>query len=144
MASQRASAAGDLVETELALRSRGFGACRRSWSHSRAQASAYYVYPSVMPYDEALKELKLYASTTHDGLLNVYDAAISLDERRDGEAITKVALLLDDPDADTWGFEMIQALRAAIARKGTELGLPRVSLTLVPRSEADLVPAFSA
>lgn len=97
-----------------------------------------------MPYDEALKELKLYASTTHDGLLNVYDTAISLDERRDGEAITKVALLLDDPDADTWGFEMIQALRAAIARKGTELGLPRVSLTLVPRSEADLVPAFSA
>jgi hypothetical protein len=97
-----------------------------------------------MPYDEAVRELKLYASAAHEGLLNVYDAAISLDERRDGEAITKVTLLLDDPAADTWGFEMVQALRAAIERKATALGLPRVSLTLVPRSEADLVPAFSA
>lgn len=96
-----------------------------------------------MSHDDALDELKRYASTADGGLLGASDAVVMLDERRDGEPITRVVLLLDDPTGDTWDFERVRELRAAVARKATELDLPRVSVRLVPRSEAELVSAFS-
>lgn len=74
--------------------------------------------------------------------LVVRDARVSLDERQDGESVTRVMLLLDDPLSDSWNVERVIELRREIGRRATDLGLPVVSVTLVPLSEADLVEAF--
>jgi ABC-type Fe3+/spermidine/putrescine transport system ATPase subunit len=48
-------------------------------------------------------------------------------------------LLLEDPVRDTWDPARVGELRRELGRRATELGLPAVSVTLVPVSEADLV-----
>ncbi len=87
-------------------------------------------------------ELKTFAASYRDGEFVVHRAAVTLDERQDGEPVTRVALLLDDPAGDTWDVDQVQELRTALGRKATDLGLPPVSVTLVPESEVGLVEAF--
>lgn len=75
--------------------------------------------------------------------LRVLRAVIALDERQDGEPVTRATLLVSDPNGATWDVEGVRELRQALGRKATELELPPVSLTLVPESEAELVETFS-
>lgn len=84
-------------------------------------------------------ELERFAASYEDPELRVHRAAVALDERQDGEPVTRVVLLLDEPSAETWPPERVRELRHALGRKATELGLPSVSVTLVPESEAELL-----
>lgn len=52
------------------------------------------------------------------------------------------ALLVDDPPKQTWDLGSVTELRRTLARHATELGLPPVSVSLVPEREADSVPSF--
>lgn len=92
--------------------------------------------------DVAMGELERFAIKYRDEALVLHRAAVAVDERQDGEPVTRVVLLLDDPAGETWDVDQVQELRTALGRKATELGLPPVSVTLVPQSEAELVEAF--
>jgi hypothetical protein len=72
-----------------------------------------------------------------DGDLAVHRATVRLDERQDGEPVTRVVLLLSDPSGDTWDIDAVRALPHARGRRATELELPAVTVTLVPESEAE-------
>jgi hypothetical protein len=95
-----------------------------------------------MSADDATNQLARFSIERDFGDVVVRDAEVSLDERQDGEPVTRVVLLLEDPAGDTWDVERVSELRREIGRKATELDLPVVSVTLVPVSEADLVEAF--
>ncbi len=88
-------------------------------------------------------DLERYAAQLSAGDIAAHRAVVALDERQDGEEVTRVILLVSDPDGDTWDVEQVRGLRDELGRKATELGLPPVSLTLVPESEAELVEAFT-
>lgn len=96
-----------------------------------------------MAEDGAIDELKRFVTGYRDEELIVHRASLMPDERQDGEAVTRVVLLLNEPTGDTWDVDRVRRLRTALGRKATELGLPPVSVTLVPQSEAELVDAFS-
>ncbi|MHB1539505.1 MAG: hypothetical protein ACYCUM_08485 [Solirubrobacteraceae bacterium] len=93
---------------------------------------------------DALAELTHFAESYAEGDLLVRRAAVALDERQDGELVTRVLLLLTDPPDDTWEVDRIRELRSALGRKATELELPSVTLTLVAESEAEAKGAFAA
>lgn len=76
--------------------------------------------------------------------LTVIDAVVSRDERQDGEDVTRVLLLLREPEAETWDVNTVRDLRQTLGRRATELGLPSVSLVLVPESEAEFVEPFAS
>jgi len=88
-------------------------------------------------------ELVEFAVSYSDDTFTVRKASVSLDEGQDGEAVTRVLLLLSDPRDDTWDVDRIRELRLALGRKATELGLPPVTLTLVAESEAEAAEAFA-
>lgn len=92
--------------------------------------------------DEAIPQLERFATGYSDDKVTVHRALATLDERQDGEPVTRVVLLLNQPAGETWDIDRIRTLRIALGRKATELGLPTISLTLVPESEAELVEAF--
>lgn len=98
---------------------------------------------SRMNRSDEIAALEEYATSERGWRLVIRRAAASLDERQDGEAVTRIVLLLDDPDDDTWDVEAVRALREELGRKATDLDLPPVSVTLVPRSEAEAVDAFA-
>ncbi|MCA1703506.1 MAG: hypothetical protein LC808_09715, partial [Actinobacteria bacterium] len=100
-------------------------------------------YPVAMSAEGALGDLERFAISVDPGGLRVHRAAVALDERQDGEPVTRVVLLVDEPQGDTWDVGVIQDLRTSLARKATELRLPPPSLTLVPESEAEVVEAFA-
>jgi hypothetical protein len=91
----------------------------------------------------AIAELERFATSYDDPELTVHRAAVALDERRDGESVTRVVALLNEPAGETWDGERVREFRRALGRKAAELGLPSVSVTLVPESEAELVDDFS-
>lgn len=91
----------------------------------------------------ATERLEQFAGSYHADDLIVKRVVATLDERQDGEPVTRVALLLDDPAGDTWAVEAIRRLRLELGRKARELELPSVSLTLVPESEAETVSEFA-
>lgn len=95
-----------------------------------------------MSTEDAASHLARFAVESDIADVVVRDAHVSLDERQDGEPVTRVVLLLEDPSGDTWNVERVSELRREIGRRATDLGLPAVSVTLVPVSEADLVEAF--
>lgn len=95
-----------------------------------------------MVNEKANAELEQFATDYRDEQLTIHRAAVTLDERLDGELVTRIALLLNNPTGDTWDVDRVRALRTALGRKATELELPDVSLTLVPEDEAELVEAF--
>lgn len=88
-------------------------------------------------------QLEEFAANYRAPDLMVRQAVVALDERQDGEPVTRVVLLLNDPTGDTWGVDRVRELRQELGRRATTLGLPPVSLTLVPESEAELVEAFA-
>jgi len=99
-----------------------------------------------MVSDAPLADLQRFAADIELNGLEVHKASVVLDERQDGEPVTRIALLVNDPDPlkDTWDFDAVRALKRELARKATELDLPSTSVTLVPDSEAELVEAFSS
>ncbi|MGH2957473.1 MAG: hypothetical protein ACRDL6_10810 [Solirubrobacterales bacterium] len=88
-----------------------------------------------MNEQEKLAELTRFAESYEDPALGIEKAVLSLDERQDGEPVSRVLLLLRDPDNDTWDVERVSELRQSLGRKATELDLPPVTLTLVAESE---------
>jgi hypothetical protein len=92
-----------------------------------------------------IAELKAFATRVETGGLKVQKAQVSLDESQDGEPVTRITLLVNDPEPgkETWDFDSVRELKRELARRATELGLPSTSVTLVPNSEAELVEAFS-
>ncbi|MDQ6744713.1 MAG: hypothetical protein M3Z27_01630 [Actinomycetota bacterium] len=96
-----------------------------------------------MEREDALVDLGRYVAQLSAEDLTVHRAAAAIDERQDGEEVTRVILLVSDPEGETWDVQRVRELREALGRKATELGLPPVSLTLVPESEAELVEAFT-
>ncbi len=96
-----------------------------------------------MAAEDAIAELQRFAAAHSDPELTVQRAVVGLDERQDGEPVTRVLLLVNEPVAETWNVERVRDLRQALGRKATDLGLPSVSLTLVPESEAGVVDAFA-
>lgn len=90
-----------------------------------------------------LHDLEEFARTYADPALTIHDVVTRLDDDQEGEPITRVLLLLSDPASDTWDIDRVRELRQALGRRATELGLPRVSLTLVPESEAEVVEPFA-
>lgn len=95
-----------------------------------------------MGSETALRELSDFAVGRESADLKVRAASLSLDERRDGEPVTRVTLLVNDPVGETWELDSVLRLRRELARRAVELGLPFVSVSLVPESEADLVEDF--
>jgi hypothetical protein len=89
----------------------------------------------------ALRELRDFAHEYRDRDRGptAGDASVFLDERQDGEPVTRVVIGLDDPPEDTWEGAAVTDLRRALGTRATELELPAVSLTLVPSSEAGLL-----
>lgn len=93
--------------------------------------------------DTAMKDLEDFAITYRDDEIVVQRAVAALDERRDGEPVVRLTLLVLDPAGDTWDVERVRDLRHALGQRASELELPAVSLTLVPVSEAETVDAFA-
>lgn len=126
---------------------RGRGAQRHMYQRTGTGCSpgrhrARLYAPSVEP-EIATRELETFAATYATTELAVRRAAVALDERQDGEPVTRVLLLLNEPDGETWDVDSVRELRHVLGRKATEFGLPSVSITLVPESEAKIVDAFA-
>lgn len=88
-----------------------------------------------------MEPLEEFARTWDSGGIGVIRAAGSFDERRDGEPVTRLVLLVSDPSGETWDVDAVRELRMALGRRATEMGLPPVSVTLVPEADAE---AFDA
>ncbi len=96
-----------------------------------------------MEFEGAVKEFDDFLYGTEIEGLKVHRSIVAFDEPRDGEAVARVLLLVDDPIEQTWELESVMELRSAAARKATEVGLPPISVSLVPESEADSVADFA-
>jgi hypothetical protein len=92
---------------------------------------------------EALNELKASAQGWTNPALTVRRAHVIVDENRDGDPITRVLLLVTDPEKDTWDVAQVRELRQSLGRRATQLDLPPVSLTLVAESERDDAEVFT-
>jgi hypothetical protein len=97
-----------------------------------------------MVEETSTAELQRFATGVEIEGLEVHKASVALDERQDGEPVTRITLLVNDPSAgeETWDFDAVRELKRELARKATELDLPSTSVTLVPDSEGELVEAF--
>ncbi|HEU4905184.1 MAG TPA: hypothetical protein VFT19_03595 [Solirubrobacterales bacterium] len=97
-----------------------------------------------MVHETPTAELERFATGVEVEGLAVHKAAVSLDERQDGEPVTRVTLLVNDPSPgkDTWDFTAVRELKRQLARRATALDLPSTSVTLVPDSQAKLVESF--
>lgn len=91
----------------------------------------------------ALRELEEYARRYAAGGLRARGAHAYPDVRRDGEPVTRVLLVLDDPAGDTWDLAAVTELRRAMNRKAAALGLPAAVLSLIPSRETELIDAMS-
>lgn len=118
---------------------------RAARSLSRFGASDEASYSVSMAERAQIEELERFATSVEIENLKVRKASVFLDERQDGEPVTRITLLVDDPGEgeDTWQFDAVRELKDKLTRKTIELGLPAASVTLVPDSEAGLVEAFS-
>jgi hypothetical protein len=87
--------------------------------------------------ERAREELAEFAVGMELEGLGVRQISIAFDERQDGEPVTRVLLLVNDPSGPTWELPVVSELRAALARKAAELELPTVSISLVPESDRD-------
>jgi hypothetical protein len=98
-----------------------------------------------MANETPIAQLQRYATEITLDDLEVHKASILLDERQDGELVTRITLLVNDPGPgkDTWNFDAVRDLKRQLARKATELDLPSTSVTLVPDSQAKLVESFA-
>ncbi|HTT94547.1 MAG TPA: hypothetical protein VMF55_07725 [Solirubrobacterales bacterium] len=94
-----------------------------------------------MNAQDATGELARFATGVEIGGLEVRGANIALDDRQDGEPVTRITLLVDDPreGEETWRLDAVVDLKRRLSRKAVELGLPSASVTLVPDSESALV-----
>jgi DNA-binding transcriptional ArsR family regulator len=84
---------------------------------------------------EALEELAEFAMGSEEP--GVKQVRYRLEERLDGEPVTRLLLLVDDPRGPTWDLDAVSDLRKRLGKRATELGLPAVSISLVPESERD-------
>lgn len=96
-----------------------------------------------MADDRLTSELAEFAQSYQDQVLRIKKALVSLDENQEGEPVTRVLLLLTDPDGDTWDLDHLRELRQTLGRKATDLELPPVTLTLVAESEREAIDAFA-
>lgn len=96
-----------------------------------------------MSSDTDLRKLEQFSAAQRFDEFEVKRAVAEIGERRSGESVTRLTLLLSDPTADTWNSGDVSKLRDSVARRAAVLGLPEVVLTLVPVAEAEAVEAFA-
>jgi hypothetical protein len=89
------------------------------------------------PRTEALEELAKFATQGEFQDLGIRQIRLRSEESQDGEPITRLLLLVDDPSGPTWELEAVSDLRDKLSRRATELGLPALSISLVPESDRD-------
>lgn len=70
-------------------------------------------------------------------------ASVFLDENPEGDAVSRVTLLMPNPDGDTWDLDHIRELRRVLGRASVDLGLPPVTLTLIAESEPEAADVFA-
>ncbi len=80
---------------------------------------------------------------TRLGDVSVRRALTFVDERQDGEPVTRVRLLVTDPTGETWRVDSVRQLRLVLDRRAAELDLPPVSITLVAEGEEEASETFS-
>jgi hypothetical protein len=91
--------------------------------------------PWDTPEDAAIAKFVEFAKGWSTTGLSVRQAKARLDEKRDGEPVLRVQLLLTDPDGDTWDLDRADELEQALRRKATELDLPFASFTMIAERE---------
>jgi len=91
----------------------------------------------------AREALKHFAEQIDLGEIVVRRASAEPDIRQDGSPVTRMMLVLKDPDGDTWGVEPLRELRTVLGRKAVELGLSGVSLTLLDESGPEAAEQFA-
>jgi len=96
-----------------------------------------------MAEEDGIAELVEFAQSYSSPAVAIKRALVSLDENQEGDPVTRIVLLLTEPDGDTWGVDDITEMRQALRRRATELSLPPVTLTLVAESERDAIDAFA-
>lgn len=94
------------------------------------------------PTDQIVEYARAYERESGSAL-RVVLALAEVTENSAGEPVTRLTLLLPDPELDTWDVDSIRDLRLALGKRATDLDLPPVSLTLVPESEKGEIEAFS-
>lgn len=95
---------------------------------------------------EQLRELETRASLYRDAEngVNVERARAAIDVSLDGEPITRLTILLDDPrNGETWPLAAITQLQHVLSADADQLDLPRVSTAFVAKSEAPYVDVFA-
>ncbi len=96
-----------------------------------------------MAEEHATAELVEFAQSYSSPAIANKQALVSLDENQEGNPVTRVVLLLTEPNGDTWEVDDITEMRQALGRRATELSLPPVTLTLVAESEREAIDAFA-
>lgn len=86
---------------------------------------------------EALEELAMFATQGEFSDLGIKQIRLRTEERQDGEPVTRLLLLVDDPHGPTWDLDAVSGLREKLSRRAAELDLPALSISLVPESDRD-------
>ncbi len=97
-----------------------------------------------MDHAQALREFSDSVVGLEFAGINVHRVSLTLDERQDGEPVTRAVLLVDDPKGGepTWDFDSVMALRRFLAERAAQLDLPPLTVSLVPESEASAIESF--
>jgi hypothetical protein len=96
-----------------------------------------------MTEQDPTAELVEFAQSYSSPAIAINQALVSLDTNQEGYPVTRVSLLLTEPNGDTWEVDDITEIRQTLGRRATELGLPPVTLTLVAESEREAIDAFA-
>ncbi len=90
-----------------------------------------------------VEELIAFAENNLNERFGVKKASVILDENQEGDPVSRVTLLMPNPDGETWDLDEMRALRQALRRAATELALPWVTLTLIAESEPEAADVFA-
>ena len=101
-------------------------------------------YHPAVDLEGALRDFASFAESMDFDGIKVHRALVALDERQDGEPVTRSVLLVDNPrgNRSTWELDSVIGLRRTLAEHAAQLGLPPLSVSLVPEREASSVESF--
>src|SRR5579875_3035164 len=100
-----------------------------------------------MDEQQRLEELERAARSYQSRAISVRDAHAKIDERRSGEPVTRLTLLLSAPArGSTWRLSrrgaLEGALEGALHRDAAAAGLPPLGVTLISENEHEAAEVF--
>lgn len=95
-----------------------------------------------MSEQREVEELIAFAENSLNERFGIKKASVMLDDNQEGDPVSRVTLLMPNPDGETWDLDEMRELRRALGRAATELGLPWVTLTLIAESEPEAADVF--